>query len=135
MSYGVAAALQASLYQHLVADGVLNGLVNGAIYDSVPPGTVTGTYVSLGPEDVRDASDQIGRGAFHEFVVSVVTDEAGFQAAKAVAAAVSDALNDPQLTLSRGHLIGIWFLKARARRVENADVRRIDLTFRARVED
>lgn len=45
-----------------------------------------------GPEVVRDASTQTDKGAFHEFSVSVVTDDAGFQNAKAVAAAVSDAL-------------------------------------------
>ena len=135
MSYGVGAALQAAVYQRLAGDGVLDALVSGAIHDSIPPGTVTGTYVSLGPEDVRDASDQVGRGAVHEFTVSVVTDQAGFQQAKAVAAAVSDALTGASLPLSRGRLVGLWFLSARARRVEKADVRRIDLTFRARVED
>jgi hypothetical protein len=135
MSYGASAALQAALYQRLMADAALDTLVGDAIYDAVPPGTVTGTYVSLGPEDARDASDQVGRGAVHEFVVSVVTDQAGFQAAKAVAAAVSDALNGAALVLSRGRLVGLWFMKARARRVEDADVRRIDLTFKARVED
>jgi len=135
MSYGVGAALQAAVYQRLAGDGALDALVSGAIHDSIPPGTVTGTYVSLGPEDVRDASDQVGRGALHEFTVSVVTDQAGFQQAKAVAAAVSDALTGANLPLSRGRLVGLWFLSARARRVEKADVRRIDLIFRARVED
>lgn len=135
MSYGGAAALQAAVFQRLMADTVLDGLVGSAIYDSVPPGTVTGTYVSIGPEDARDASDQVGCGAFHEFVVSVVTDEAGFQSAKAVAAAISDALTGASLVLARGRLVGLWFLRARARRVEDADVRRIDLTFKARIED
>lgn len=135
MSYGVGAALQAAIYQRLAADTELDALVNGAIYDAVPPGTLTGTYVSLGPEDVRDKSDKTGRGAEHEVVISVVTDAAGFQTAKAVAAAVSDALVDATLVLARGQLVGLWFLKARARRVEDGDVRRVDLTFRARVED
>ncbi|HQU69228.1 MAG TPA: DUF3168 domain-containing protein [Albidovulum sp.] len=135
MSYSVGAALQAAVYQRLAADTALDALVAGAIYDSVPPGPVAGTYVSLGPEDVRDASDQIGRGAVHEFTVSVVTDQAGFQSAKTVAAAVSDALSDADLVLARGRLVGLWFLSARARRVEKADIRRIDLTFRARVEE
>lgn len=135
MSYGAAAALQAAIYQRLTADSVLDALVSGAIYDSIPPGNAPGTYVSIGPEDVRDASDQVGRGAFHEFVISVVTDQAGFQSAKAVAAAISDSLTGATLVLARGRLVGLWFLKARARRVEKADVRRIDLTFRARVED
>ncbi len=135
MSYGVGAALQTAIYQRLIADGALTALVSGAIHDSIPPGTVTGTYVSIGPEDVRDASDQIGRGAVHDFTVSVVTDQAGFQGAKTVAAAVSDALTGTPMPLTRGRVVGLWFLSARARRVEKADVRRIDLTFRARVED
>ncbi|MEZ5888576.1 MAG: DUF3168 domain-containing protein [Paracoccaceae bacterium] len=135
MSYGAAAALQAAIYQRLVADSALDALVTGAIYDSVPPGNTMGTYVSIGPEVVRDASSQTERGAQHEFTISVVTDAAGFQNAKAVAAAVSDALTGATLVLARGHLVGLWFLRARARRVEEADVRRIDLVFRARIED
>jgi hypothetical protein len=135
MSYGAAAALQAAIFQRLASDAGLAALVGSAIHDAAPPGVVAGTYVSLGPEDVRDASDQIGRGAWHEFVVSVVTDAAGFQTAKAVAGAVSDALTDAPLVLARGRLAGLWFLRARARRVEEANVRRIDLTFRARIED
>lgn len=135
MSYGIGAALQAAVYQKLVSDAALGALVGAAVYDSIPPGTVTGTYVSLGPEDVRDASDQVGRGAVHEFTVSVVTDQAGFQSAKAVATAVSDALSNADLALARGRLVGLWFLSARARRVEKADIRRIDLLFRARVEE
>ena len=135
MSYGAAAALQAAIYQRLTADTVLDGLVNGAIYDAVPPGNPVGTYVSIGPEVVKDASSQTERGAEHEFSVSVVTDAQGFQNAKAVAASVSDALTGATLLLARGHLVGLWFLRARARRVEDADVRRIDLFFRARVQD
>lgn len=135
MSYGAAAALQAAIYQRLTADTVLDGLVNGAIHDAVPPGNPVGTYVSIGPEVVKDASSQTERGAEHEFSVSVVTDAQGFQNAKAVAAAVSDALTGATLVLARGHLVGLWFLRARARRVEDADVRRIDLFFRARIQD
>ncbi|MBU0642514.1 MAG: DUF3168 domain-containing protein, partial [Alphaproteobacteria bacterium] len=39
------------------------------------------------------------------------------------------------LTLSRGSLVGLYFVSAKARRVQDSDVRRIDLKFRARVED
>jgi len=135
VSYGVAAALQAAIYQRLMADTALDALVGSAIYDAVPPGSVGGTYVSIGPEVATDASSQTERGALHEFSVSVVTDAAGFQNAKAVAAAVSDALVGATLILARGRLVGLWFQQAKARRVEDADVRRIDLFFRARVED
>ncbi|MFD2175178.1 DUF3168 domain-containing protein [Rhodobacter lacus] len=134
MSYAAAGALQAALYQHLLADVALGALVGPAIYDAMPPGPVSGTYVSLGPEEVVDASDQSGAGARHDVVISVITDAAGFAGAKAVAAAISDALEGARLTLARGHLVGLWFVRARARRVEKADARRIDLTFRARVE-
>jgi Protein of unknown function (DUF3168) len=135
MSYGMAAALQAAIYQRLMADSVLDALVGGAIYDAVPPGNTAETFVSIGPETSRDASSQTERGAVHEFSVSVVTDAAGFQKAKAAAVAVSDALTGATLVLARGHLVGLWFLRANARRVGDADQRRIDLFFRARVED
>ena len=134
MSYAVAGALQAAVYQQLRTDAVLAALVGAAVYDAVPPGTQVGTYVSLGPEDVADASDKTGEGAVHDFVISVITDAAGFATAKAAAAAVSDALVGADLALARGRLVGLWFLRAQARRVEKADTRRIDLTFRARVE-
>lgn len=134
MSYGTAAALQAAVYQRLMADAALAALVGGAIHDSAPPGPITGTYVTLGPEDVRDASDKTSAGARHDFVVSVVSDESGFRQAKEAAVAVSDALTGATLILGRGRLVGLWFLRARARRVGDADQRRIDLTFRARVE-
>ncbi len=135
MSYGTAAALQAAVYQRMAGDAALGGLVGTAIYDVVPAGPVPGTYVSLGPEDVLDRSDGTGRGAEHRLVVSVVTDAAGFQTAKRAAGAVSDALLGASLSLDRGRVVTIEFLKARARRVRTGDVRRIDLTFRARVED
>ena len=135
MSYGAAAALQAAIYQHLAADSTLQGLIGSNIYDDVPPGPAPGTYVSLGIEDVRDRSDKTGRGALHILTVSVVSDAAGFQVAKTVAAAVSDALSGAALSLARGVLVYLAFERARARRVGASDRRRIDLRFRARVDD
>ena len=135
MSYGVSAALQAAVYERLAGDAALAALVGGAIYDVVPAGQLPETYVSLGPEDVTDRSDKSGRGAEHRFTVSVVSEAAGFQTAKAAAGAASDALLPGGLVLARGRLVAIEFLQARARRVRAGNVRRIDLTFRARVED
>ena len=135
MSYGVSEALQAAVYQALVADPTLTSLVGTAIYDEAPSGAVPTTYVSLGPEIVTDASDKTGTGARHDFTVSVVSEAAGFSGVKSAAAAVSDALIDANLVLSRGTLVALGFLNARARRVDNGDVRRIDLKFRARVDD
>lgn len=135
MSYGMAAALQAAVFSRLQGDAGLAALVGTAIYDAAPPGGLPGLYVMLGPEDVRDRSDMTGAGAAHDFVVSVVTDAGGFSAAKDAAAAVSDALVDAPLVLSRGRLVGLYFLRARAQRVARGAQRRIDLRFRARVED
>lgn len=135
MSYGIAAALQEAVYQKLSGDAPLAALVGGAVYDALPAGTLPPTYVALGPEDAQARDDGTGRGAWHRFTVSVVTDGAGFHAAKQVAAAISDALSGADLTLSRGRLAALHFHRARARREDRGNLRRIDLTFRARVEE
>jgi Protein of unknown function (DUF3168) len=136
MSYGMAAALQSAVYQHLVADSGVTALVGAAVYDAVPAGQVAETYVSLGPEDVRDKSDVTGKGSVHRFTVSVVTENAGFDLAKRVAAAIADALEDADLSLSRGRMVGLWFERASAKKSGKAGrMRRIDLRFRARLED
>lgn len=134
MSYAVAAALQGAVYQHLQADPGLSAFVNDRVYDAVPKGPLPELYVALGPERAVDASDTTGRGAWHEFVVSVISDDAGFQRAKEVSAAVCDALIDVRLILGRGRLVALRFKRAAAQR-EKAGRRRVDLTFRARVED
>ena len=130
MSYGVAAALQAAVYQKLVAD-----LPGVAIHDALPPGSGTGTFVLLGPEEALEASDISGAGAEHRFIVSVISDATGFLQAKEIAVAVSDALVDADLVLTRGRLVWLHFVKAQAKRLDAGAARRIDLRFAARVED
>ncbi|RJL00341.1 DUF3168 domain-containing protein [Paracoccus siganidrum] len=137
MSCAASMALQGAVYQHLRADPTLAGLVGDAIFDAMPVEAPEGVYVSLGPEDVRDAGDVSAAGAQHDFVVSVLSgasESGGFGAVKAAAQAVADALEGGGLVLDRGHLAGLWFLRARARRVENSAARRVDLTFRARID-
>lgn len=134
MSYAMAAALQSAVFQRLSADAVVTALVGARIHDAVPKGSLPDLYVALGPEKVVDASDKTGLGAWHDFVVSVISEDAGFQTAKEVSAAICDALIDAELPLSRGRLVALFFRRARAQH-EKAGRRRIDLTFRARVED
>ena len=81
-----------------------------------------------------DQSDGSGPGAEHRMVVSIISDASGFMTAKTVAAAVSDTLLAGGLVLATGHLVSINFQRAVARRLDVGTVRRIDLTFRARVE-
>lgn len=135
MSYAMAAALQEAVYQALIADTALNALVGGAIFDAVPSGPVPPLYVILGAEEALDRSDKTSHGALHRLSVSVISEAAGFLSAKQVAAAISDALIDADLTLGRGRLVSLAFRRARARREGTGGLRRIDLSFDARVDD
>ncbi len=109
MSYAAAAALQTAIFQRLTAFPALAGV---AIYDAVPP-NATGTFVLIGPEEARDQSDRSGAGADHQLVISVITDATGFLPIKTIAADISDALIGVPLTLSRGALVQLLFLRAR----------------------
>ena len=135
MSYGMAAALQEAVFQRLTGDAAVTALAGSAIYDVVPSGSLPALYVTLGQEEVRDASDKTGGGSRHDFTVSVVSDGSGFLAAKTIAAAISDALVDADLSLTRGRLVALDFLRARASREGTGQLRRIELRFRARIED
>lgn len=135
MSYGVSVALQTAIYQQLLADAALADLIGDAIYDEVPSGVIPPTYVTLGPENVVARSDKSAEGAEHRFDISIVSEISGFSNAKAVAVAVSDALLNRALDLTRGQLVSLHFLSATARREEAANLRRVDLRFAARVED
>lgn len=135
MSYGVSAALQEAIYQHLAADPALSAIVGTDVYDALPAGLLPPLYVVLGPETVKDLSDKTSAGALHELTITVVTDAAGFAQAKTAAAAVSDALVDAPLILARGVLLSMQFYKAKAARVGTGDLRQINLIFRARVAD
>jgi hypothetical protein len=132
MSYASAAALQSAVYAALLGDPTVAALSGGAVYDAVPPGAVPGLYVSLGPESVRHRADQSGDGAVHDFAIRVISDGAGFGAAKELAVAISDALDEAPLALSRGRLISLQFRRASARRAGSS--RQIDLWFRARID-
>lgn len=134
MSYMSAAALQAAVYQHLVADAPLAALVDGGIHDAPVPGTASGSYVVLGAEEVIDRSDVSGPGAEHRFTLSILSDAPGFQHAKEIAGRIGRILPGADLALSEGRLVDLWFHQAQARRVEGGAVRRIDLRFRARIE-
>lgn len=137
MSFAASAALQAAVYQVLRDDAVLSNLIGDAVYDAMPVAAPAGTYVAIGPEQVTDAGDMTAAGAWHDFTVSVLSgaeDASGFGLVKRVASVVSEALDGAPLQPGTGHLVGLWFQRARARRVENGAGRRVDLTFRARMD-
>ncbi|KPQ06771.1 MAG: Protein of unknown function (DUF3168) [Rhodobacteraceae bacterium HLUCCA12] len=134
MSYTSGAALQAAVFDLLSGDAALGALLDGGIHDAPVPGTPSGSHVFLGPEDVIDRSDASGPGSEHRFTVSIVSDAPGFRRAKEIAARIGAILPEAPLALSEGRLVGLWFDRAQARRIEGGAVRRIDLRFRARIE-
>lgn len=135
MSYALASALQAGVYEALTNDIALLSLANGEIYDALPSGAAPDLYVTLGPETALDASDKTHHGALHRFTVFVRSTTPGFARAKSVAAAVCDALIDAEMPMSRGRLVSLRFDRAAATRIDGDNGRQIELRFRARVED
>ncbi len=135
MTYAVSGALQSAVFGRLSADAAIAALIGSNVFDATPTGVLPQTYIVIGHEDVRDRSDVSAHGAQHDLTISVLSDAAGFSEAKATAAAICDTLVDANLTLTRGTLVGIGFLRAQARRGKAPDGRRIDLKFRACVED
>lgn len=137
MSIKASVALQAAIYQALRADAGVAALVGDAVYDAMPVQPPSGAYIAIGPEDVADAGDMTGDGARHDFIISALSgaeDTGGFGTVKQVAVAVMEALEGGEMDLSHGHLAGLWFVSARARRSENGAGRRVDMTFRARID-
>ncbi len=135
MSYGVAKALQGALYGALSSDETLSALVGTNVFDAPPEGAVPALYVALGPEDASARPDSSGGITTHRLAVSVIGTVAGFGQLKAAAGAVSDRLDGAALALDRGRLLSLDFRRAKARRIDGNQGRRIDLWFRAIVED
>lgn len=132
MSYTASAALQSAVYQRLTDHVPLVALVGTAIHDALPAGIPPALYVLIGPEDVTARTDTGGAVSVHDFTVSVVTEAAGFSIAKRAAAEICAALED--VALDAGHLVGLSFANARARRREAGQLREIVLRFRATVD-
>ena len=131
MSYAAASALQSAVYGRLTGFPALAGVT---VADAVAPGAGNGKFILLGPETASDRSDKTGAGVEHVFQVSVISDETGFLSAKVIAGHVSDALVGAGLSLASGTLVSLLFVRAVARRLKEGEHRRIDLTFRARVD-
>lgn len=138
MSYAMSEALQKAVYERLQADPALQAIVGDEIYDTPPDVPVTeapALHVTLGEERVRDGSTKTSSGAVHDFSVTVHALTEGFARPKAAAAAVADALMGVPLVLDRGVLIDLRFLFARAERGTANRPRRVDMRFRAVLED
>ena len=138
MSLALSGELQGAIYGALTGDAALVALVGAEIYDApLPSGGALplGEHVTLGEEVVKPFGSVTSSGGVHDFDVAVHSTANGFAAAKMVAAAVSDVLVDANLSLAAGHLVSLRFLKAKAKRGIAPELRRIEIRFRAVVED
>ncbi len=134
MSYAISAALQGAVFAALSGDAALAAIVGTRIYDA-PPMAAGDPYVTLGDEVAKDRSSQTHSGTTLDFDVTVHSAAEGFGDAKAAAAAICDVLIGADLTLARGALVNLSFLKSRARRGAAPETRRIVLVFRAILDD
>lgn len=130
MSYR-GAALQSALHGWLTG---LPDLADIPVMDAIPPGQAPTTYLLIGPEEVRDASDKSGQGADHRITISVISEAAGFLSAKTAAETLAATLDGAELPVAQGRVVSVRFQRAVARRLEAGAARRIDLTYRVRIE-
>lgn len=126
-------ALQTAVYGRLSSDAPLASIVGVHVYDAVPAGPVPDIYVLIGEEVVTDASDKLMHGARHDLSIAVISTADSFLSLKEAAAAITSALDAPELTLSRGSVTALWFQGATSKRNASGQ-RRIDLKFRVRLE-
>ncbi|MEE9455220.1 MAG: DUF3168 domain-containing protein [Paracoccaceae bacterium] len=138
MSVALSGELQGAVYGALAADVGLAALVGAEIYDAPLPlggALPLGEHVTLGEEVVKPFDTVTSSGGVHDFDVLVHSSANGFSAAKAVSAAVGTVLIDASLSLASGNLVSLRFLKARAKRGVAPELRRIEMRFRAVVEN
>ena len=134
----MAAPLQRAVYDALINDTALQAIIGDNVFDAPLPvdgSTSPQDYVTIGSEVVSNRATKSEDGAVHDFTVVVHSNAAGFTRSKQAAGAICDVLLDAQLTLTRGTLVYLRFLKARADAGTTPARRTISLRFRAFVED
>lgn len=138
MSLNLSGELQGAIFTKLSNDPTLVSLVGSEIYDAPLPsggGLPEGEHITLGEETVLPFNSMTSSGGVHDFFVTVHSTANGFNGAKDVSSAVCKALVDENLSLNNGHLVSLRYMKARARRGVAPELRRIEMRFRAVVED
>lgn len=133
--------LHRAIFAHLSAHVPLRTALGGPnrIFDAPPhadrPGAPRPPYLTMGDETAEVWDAQGHSGAVHSLSFEIWSRGRGFAEAKAILSALCDALNDPPLTLARGRLIHLRFLRSETGREEQGESRRIRAVFAARVED
>jgi lysylphosphatidylglycerol synthetase-like protein (DUF2156 family) len=84
---------------------------------------------------VRDWSSSLSRGAEHLFVIAVWSAERGTREAIEIGNSVVHLLDDAMLDLDGYKLINLRFVQFETRREANGRFARVNLRFRATIED
>ena len=103
MSYGMAAALQAAIFARLSALPALAGV---PVLDAVPTGQRAGTFMSDRGRGRAGPVGQDGRRGRASLAISVVSDAAGFLAAKDSGGGDVGRAGRGAAALSRGRVVG-----------------------------
>jgi hypothetical protein len=135
VSYAASAALQKAIFGHLQAANRPSDWDEIPIVDALDQGLVPDTYISIGPETVRQASTKTSRGAEHRITIAVTSASGGFYRLKEIAGWVCEHLDGTRPNLPIGTLCALEFLRAQARRGPTGAARSIDLSFRAIIHD
>ena len=135
MSGLYSSALQSAIYTVLINDGGVINQLGNAIYDSLPTGQVPSLFAHLGEETVLDRSDKTACLRYHDVTITVVTSAPGFTNAKNAAAAICKALETTNVSLDSGKLIRLQFRLAKALRDDNGTERKVNLVFRAVIDE
>jgi hypothetical protein len=135
MSVVHSAALQSAIYQELIGAVSISSLIGANVFDAVPSASAATTYVLIGEEKVLSRSDFGKAASRHDVTVNVVSTASGFSDAKIVASEICNVLDGSALNLTSGNLRNIQFISAKSRRDTGAAERRIDLIFRALIDE
>ncbi|GLQ34055.1 hypothetical protein GCM10007939_03380 [Amylibacter marinus] len=135
MSFQHTLALQAAIFDILSNDLGLGSLAGGAVYDEVPAGELPDTYILIGEEKALDRSDYTSTSTRHDITISVISNQSGFLIAKACASRICDLLVGQSWVLSSGNMRSFRLVTAKARRSTGAANRRIDLIFKAFIDE
>lgn len=111
-----ALALRAAIHGALCANEPLVALLGGARVHDVPPADAVFPFIALGEAVVADWSTATEAGTEHALTLHAFSRSGGRAEAFALAAAVTDALNDAPLVLAGHRLANLRATTAEVRR-------------------
>ncbi|MBB5516536.1 hypothetical protein FHS89_002567 [Rubricella aquisinus] len=120
--------LQQAVFDRLSTESAVT--TQAQVFDAVPSSVAVDVdYITLGTEDAKMRPE--GEICSVRFDIVVHSPAPGFARAKAIAAAVTSALDAAPLVIAGARLLNLRFERARAARGRGMERRRITLTYHA----